>query len=122
MEEAAIHGSAVQNRHSSAVGIGENCLGAEFGRNLLEAICDFGEGFVPGNALPAWGGSQTHPNACGGCWPPGIECAVCGVHALEILRYFGAEKAAGGRVVAVPLALCGSCALDRRGVPPRVRP
>ena len=113
MEEAAIHGSAVQNRHSSAVGIGENCLGAEFGRNLLEAICDFGERFVPGNALPAWGGSQTHPNAFGGYSPHGIEDAVWRVHAIQILRYFGAKKAAGDRVIGVPLNLCGSSVFDR---------
>ena len=50
MEEAAVHGSAIERAERAAVGVGQNGFGADVVGDAAEAVSDFVEGFVPGDA------------------------------------------------------------------------
>ena len=51
VEEAAVHGGAVERAQRASVGVREDGLGAELGCDASELSRDFVEGFVPGNPL-----------------------------------------------------------------------
>ncbi len=98
MKEAAVHACAVEQAHGAGVAVGQDGLGAELGGDGAEAGGDGVEGFVPGDALEA-------AFAFGADAALGIEQAAGGVFALQVLRHFAAEEAAGdgmGGVAAEP--------------------
>src|SRR5215468_10588269 len=52
MKEPAVHRRAIESAQRPAVGIGQNRLAAEFGRDCAKACGDLFECLVPGNTLP----------------------------------------------------------------------
>ena len=96
VKETAIHAGVVEQPHGPGVAIGQDGFGAELGGDGLEARGDGVQRIIPGDALEA-------AFAFGADAALRIEQALGVILALQILRHFAAEKAAGdgvGRIAA----------------------
>src|SRR5271166_1628371 len=60
MEETVVRSRAVQRAESSAEGVRQNRLTAEFGADGPESRSDRVQSLIPGNALPGYCGAGTH--------------------------------------------------------------
>jgi hypothetical protein len=60
VEESAVHGSAVERAERASVRVGENGFAAVFGDDTAQAMRNFVESLVPGDALEnlAGGGAR----------------------------------------------------------------
>jgi hypothetical protein len=118
VEEATIHGAAVQHRQRAPAGVGKNGFAAEFAADFPEAICDLLERLVPGNALERLlrrdgGGRPRMPQpseapqllarSLRGDPAHRIEHPFRRIHPVQILGHFGAKKPARHGMRRIPL-------------------
>jgi hypothetical protein len=87
VEEATIHAAEVEGSAGAGVAVGEDGFGAVFAGDTVQAVGDFGEGFIPGDA-----GEMSF--SFGACAAERVEETAGRVFVFEIAGYFGAEKAA----------------------------
>jgi antitoxin (DNA-binding transcriptional repressor) of toxin-antitoxin stability system len=97
VEEAAIHGAVVEDADGAGVGVGQDGFGAVVAGDGRKAGGDGVEGFIPGDALEGFGFAAVGQRGLGntGAAAHRIEEPVGRVDAVEVLRYFAAEKASG---------------------------
>lgn len=106
MKEPSIHRCPIQHPECSSIGIGQNRFAAELGDNLLIAARDCVERFVPGNPLPYLGGPAIGRDAFRPDSPHRIQHTIGRVHAIQILRYLGAEEPLGYGMCGIALNFC----------------
>ena len=139
MEETAIHASAVERAERASVRVGQDGFGAVFGNDPAQAMGNFVESLVPGDALesvtrrgcgvagrgrPAlhnlrqWRDGRPRPSFPPGrrpfrLHPPhGVKHPIRRVHAVEILGNFGAKESAGNGVLGIALNSGGAAVFD----------
>src|SRR3984957_3193150 len=135
VEEAAIHGRAVEGPQSSTEGIRQDCPAAEFLRHSAKARRNPVERLVPRNPLPCllvWdrvydpvgrGGEAPRPrrrplrhNS-----PHGIQHPIRRIHAIEIFRHLGTQKPPLHRMLRIALNLGGPPVLHSDEQPGGIR-
>src|SRR5262249_6285977 len=92
------------------IGIRKNGLGAELSGNPPKTVCDLVESLVPGDANEV--GGIARALALGRHPPHGIEHAVRGVNAVQILGDLRAEKSPSHRMLGIALNARGPAILD----------
>src|ERR1700686_3970456 len=130
MEETAVHGSAVERAERSSVRVGQYGFRAVFGSDPTQALRDFAESLVPGDAfksrLIGWSdGCPRKPalSTVEGSFAQGscplrfhsshrIQHPIRRVHAVQILGDFGAKESAGDRMLRIALNLGGAAVFD----------
>ena len=124
VEETTVHGSAVERAERASVGVGQDGFGAVFGDDTAQAMRNFVESLVPGNALPDERGHSLRgdgrprpsmrseaPPVCGAGALARVRCvrrrslrshpshriqhAVRRINAVQILGDFSAEESRG---------------------------
>src|SRR6266852_2888591 len=127
MEETTVHGSAVERAESTSVRVGQYGFGAIFVSDPAQAMRNFVESLVPGDAfksglirwsdgmagrgrpalhsLEQWSPLRLHPSHR-------IQHAIRRVHAVQILGDFGAKESAGNGVPGITLNLGGAAVFD----------
>jgi hypothetical protein len=103
MEEASIHRAVIQDADGAGVGVGQDRFGSVLAGDGGEAGRDGREGFIPGDALEGFRFASMGQRSFGdaGATAHGVEETVGRVDAVEVFRYFTAEKAAGDGMVGV---------------------
>jgi len=121
MKKPVVHRGAVQSPKRSAVRIRQNRLAAKFGGDRTKASRNLVKRFVPGDAPPGlfvwemivrdrvlnrWSEAPLprHRPLCSNP-PHGIQHAVRRVHAIQILRHFGAQESTRDRMRRIALDL-----------------
>src|SRR5208337_1705616 len=120
MEETPIHGSAVERAQCASVGVGQDGFAAVLGNGPAQAMGDFVEGLVPGNApkRTLWSGGRPRPSFPQRSAPfrfrsyHRIKHALRRVHAVQILGDFRTQESARDRVFAIALNLRGPSVFD----------
>src|SRR5580692_2655582 len=98
MEEAAVHGGAIQHSQCAAKRERQDGLAAEFSGDLLEARSNLLKSLVPADALPLLGGARA---PAGGRWslrpysPHRIQNPVWGIHPIQILGHLRTQETTG---------------------------
>jgi hypothetical protein len=105
MEEAAVHGGALEIAECAAVGVGEEGFGSMGGDDLVESDRDLVEGIVPGDGFEL--GRALGTGAAEGCGE-----AIGVILTLEVASDFGAEEALGDGVGRVTAKMGGFAVLD----------
>src|SRR5262249_26774358 len=99
MEEAAVHARSLQKPQRAAVAVGQNGLRTKLLGDRLEPDRNSVERFIPGDALEA--ALALCPSA-----PLGIQQARGRIFALQILRYFAAQKPTRNGMIWIAAQLC----------------
>src|SRR5258708_20504374 len=111
VEKTAVHGSAVERAERAAVRVGQDGFGAVFGNDPAQAMRNFVESLVPGDALKSgfawfWCGADTPVRVRGVSLRPlgshpshRIQHPLRRVHAVQILGDFGAKESPSNRML-----------------------
>src|SRR5208337_742852 len=111
VEEAPVHGTAVERGNRAPVRIGQDGFKPVFSDNPTEAMCNFVKRLIPGDPLKRarWRDGRPRPSL-----PQGsrslrshpshrIQHSLRRVHAVQIFGNFGAKKSARNRVLGIAL-------------------
>ena len=100
MKEAPVHRPVAKNPHRPRIAVWQNRLRAVLIADLLQALRDRVQRFIPGDPIETLVFASARQRALGraGLAPQGVEKPLRRIDAIEVLGHFAAKKPVGDRL------------------------